>query len=167
MEPSDEFNLHIRFQLLAKWPFAVLDTFVIAPFEIVVFCSKKQTVLDTFIVIRLALLPIWKVHFDTRSAPDPRSFLKCWSNLGTIYILRKDIGVGSWNRKWQPKPPFSITSIFEPLYFLKSCPIFDELVLPIFSKYNGLLWVYWFLAKNLAFYDPPFLKFHNQTDINV
>ena len=29
---------------------------------------------------------------------------------------------------------FFLTSIFEPLYFLKSCPIFDELVLPVFSK---------------------------------
>ena len=27
--------------------------------------------------------------------------------------------------------------------------------------------VYWFLAKNLAFYDPPSLKFHNRTDINL
>ena len=32
-----------------------------------------------------------------------------------------------------------LTSIFEPLYFLKSCPIFDELALHIFSKYNGCL----------------------------
>ena len=30
-------------------------------------------------------------------------------------------------------------SIFEPLYFLKSCLIFDELVRPVFSKYNGFL----------------------------
>ena len=29
--------------------------------------------------------------------------------------------------------------IFEPLYFPKSCPIFDELPLPVFSKYNGFL----------------------------
>ena len=32
---------------------------------------------------------------------------------------------------------FFLTSIFEPLYFLKSCPIFDKLVLPEFSKYKG------------------------------
>ena len=95
------FHLLISFQLLTKRSFAVLNTFVISPFEKVVYCSKEQTVLDTFVVIRLALLPIGKVHFDTRSAPDPRSFLKCWSNLGTIYILRKDIGVGRWFRKWQ------------------------------------------------------------------
>ena len=43
------------------------------------------------------------------------------------------------------------SSIFEPLYSIKSCPIIDELVLPAFSKYNGLLWVYWFLAKILLF----------------
>ena len=52
---------------------------------------------------------------------------------------------------------------FEPLHFLKSCPIFDELDLPVFSKNNGFLWVYWFLAKNLAFW----LKFHNRTDISL
>jgi len=34
---------------------------------------------------------------------------------------------------------FFLTSIFEPLYFLKLCPIFDELALSIFSKYNGFL----------------------------
>jgi hypothetical protein len=26
-----------------------------------------------------------------------------------------------------------------PFYFLKSCPIFDKLGLPVFSKYNGFL----------------------------
>jgi len=30
-----------------------------------------------------------------------------------------------------------LISTFEPLYFLKSGPIFDELVLPVFSKNNG------------------------------
>ena len=54
--------------------------------------------------------------------------------------------------------------MFKPLHFLKSCPIFDKLVLPRFSKYNGFLWVPWFLAKNLAFQDPPSLKF--RTDVN-
>ena len=52
------------------------------------------------------------------------------------------------------KKHFFWPPIFEPLYFLKSCPIcpiFDELVLSIFSKYIGFFWVYWFLAKNLAF----------------
>ena len=37
---------------------------------------------------------------------------------------------------------------------------------PVFSKYNGFLWVYRFLAKNIAFLDPPSLRFHNQTDTN-
>ena len=37
------------------------------------------------------------------------------------------------------KKHFFVTSIFEPIFFLKSCPIFDELMLPIFSKYNGFL----------------------------
>ena len=30
-------------------------------------------------------------------------------------------------------------NFFEPLYFLKSCPIFDKLALPVFSKYSGFL----------------------------
>ena len=30
-------------------------------------------------------------------------------------------------------------TIIEPLYFLKSCPIFDELAFPVFTKYNGFL----------------------------
>ena len=29
------------------------------------------------------------------------------------------------------------------------------------------LWVCWFLAKNLAFYEPPYLKFNNRTDIKI
>ena len=64
------------------------------------------------------------------------------------------------------KKHFFLTSIFEPLYFLKSCPIFDELVLPVFSKYNGFLSACRFLGKKLAFKDPPSLKFHNRTDTN-
>ena len=58
--------------------------------------------------------------------------------------------------EYQFRRPFFVkkkilTSIFEPLYFLQSHPIFDELALPVFSKYNGFLWVYCFLAKNLGF----------------
>ena len=34
---------------------------------------------------------------------------------------------------------FFLDSILEPLYFVKSCPIFDELALPVFSKYSGFL----------------------------
>jgi hypothetical protein len=30
-------------------------------------------------------------------------------------------------------------TFFEPPYFLISCPIFDELALPVFSKYSGFL----------------------------
>ena len=60
---------------------------------------------------------------------------------------------------------FFLTSIFEPLHFLKSCPNFDELVLPLFSKYNGFIWACQFLGKKLAFLDPPSLKFHDRTDI--
>ena len=31
------------------------------------------------------------------------------------------------------------TNYFEPLYFLKSCPIFDKLAFFVFPKYNGFL----------------------------
>ena len=47
--------------------------------------------------------------------------------------------------EYQLRRPFFVknilfqTSIFEQLYFLKSCPIFDKLALPIFSEYNGFL----------------------------
>ena len=58
-----------------------------------------------------------------------------------------------------------LASIFEPLHFLKSCPNFDELVLPLFSKYNGFILACQFLGKKLAFLDPPSLKFHDRTDI--
>ena len=34
---------------------------------------------------------------------------------------------------------FFITSIFETLYFLKACPIFDELSAVEFTKYGGFL----------------------------
>ena len=37
------------------------------------------------------------------------------------------------------KTTFFPTSIFEPLYILKSCPIFDKFGLPVFPKYNGFL----------------------------
>ena len=57
---------------------------------------------------------------------------------------------------------FCKKTIFEPLHFFKPCPIFKELVHPVFSKYNGFLWAYSFLAKNLAYKDPPFLKFQNR-----
>ena len=30
-----------------------------------------------------------------------------------------------------------------------------------------IIWACWFLGKNLAFWDPPSLKFHNQTDIST
>ena len=35
------------------------------------------------------------------------------------------------------------------------------------TKYNDFLQVCWFLAINLAFYDPPSLKFHNRNDIEL
>merc|ERR1712008_131028 len=49
------------------------------------------------------------------------------------------------------KKLFFLTPIFEPLYFLKSCPIFDKLVLPVFSKYNGFLFAWHGHGNKLAF----------------
>ena len=34
---------------------------------------------------------------------------------------------------------FFLTSIFEPLCFLKSCPIFDELLVDGFTKFGNLI----------------------------
>ena len=45
---------------------------------------------------------------------------------------------------------FLLTLIFETLYFLNWCPIFDDSLLHQFSKYNNFLLVYWFLGKNLS-----------------
>ena len=42
--------------------------------------------------------------------------------------------------------------ISKSIFYVKNqrCPISEELAHPVFSKYNGVLSVYWFLAKNLA-----------------
>ena len=58
---------------------------------------------------------------------------------------------------------FFLDSTFEPLYVLKSCPIFDELTFLIgFFKINVASW-----PKIHTVLDPPSLKFHNRTDINT
>ena len=58
---------------------------------------------------------------------------------------------------------FFLDSTFEPVYVLKSCPIFDELTFLIgFFSINVASW-----PKNLTVLDPPTLKFHNRTDINT
>ena len=41
---------------------------------------------------------------------------------------------------------FLPTSIFRLLYFIKSCPIFDVLAFPVFTNYNGVLWICWFFS---------------------
>ena len=56
--------------------------------------------------------------------------------------------------------PFLITSIFKSLYFLKWCPIFDT-SLHQFSKFNNLLWVCWFIGKNISNFELPAWKFNN------
>jgi hypothetical protein len=51
-----------------------------------------------------------------------------------------------------------LEAIFEPLYFLKSCSIFEELVLPAFSKYTMDSFEYInFWLKNL-FLGPTIFK---------
>ena len=52
-----------------------------------------------------------------------------------------------------------LQTIFELLYFLKRCPIFDDSPLYQFTKYNNFLLGYWFLAKNLS----NFESFENLT----
>ena len=54
---------------------------------------------------------------------------------------------------------FLTTSIFKTIYFLKWCPIFDDLLLHQFTKYNNFFLVYWFLGKNLY----SFVSFENST----
>ena len=53
---------------------------------------------------------------------------------------------------------FLIASIFESLYFLKWCLIFDISPLTQFSKFNDFLWVCWFLGKNLSDFVSPACK---------
>ena len=55
---------------------------------------------------------------------------------------------------------FLIKSIFKSLYFLKWCPIFDT-SLHQFSKFNNLLWVCWFIGKNISNFELPAWKFNN------
>ena len=45
--------------------------------------------------------------------------------------------------------------IFETLYVLKWCPIFDDSTPCQFTKYNNFFWGYWFLPKNLGVCIPP------------
>ena len=52
-------------------------------------------------------------------------------------ISVKNINLGDFF--FVKKTTFFLTSILEPLYFLKSCPNVDKLALPVFSKYSGFL----------------------------
>ena len=58
--------------------------------------------------------------------------------------------------KYQFRSTFLLRSIFKSFYFLKWCPIFDTSPLTWFSKFNNVLWVCWFLDKNLSNFVPPF-----------
>ena len=53
---------------------------------------------------------------------------------------------------------FLTTSIFNSLYFLKRCPIFDSVPLNQVSKFNHFLWVCWFSGKNLFNFVSPAWK---------
>ena len=55
-----------------------------------------------------------------------------------------------------------ITWIFQSLYFLKWCPIFDTSPIYQFSKFNNFIWVRWFLCKNLPNFVSLVLKLHNR-----
>ena len=73
-------------------------------------------------------------------------------------FLLRNINLGDHLKK-------NLTSIFEPLDSLKSCPIFDKLALPVISMVSFENIYFW--PKILPFLDPPFLKLHNRSDIKV
>ena len=51
--------------------------------------------------------------------------------------------------------------IFSIILLIKWCPIFDSSPLVQNSKFNNLLWVHWFLCKNLSNFGYPAWKLHN------
>ena len=63
----------------------------------------------------------------------------------------RSLQISLFRRPFFVKNFFFLTLIFEPLYFLKACPIFNKQMLPVFSKYNGFLWACRFLGKKFAF----------------
>ena len=63
------------------------------------------------------------------------------------FLIKTSVDFGNWK----------LTLKVQFWYFLTNCHSSKDL--------KKILWVCWFLAKNLAFYDPPCLKFHNRTDI--
>ena len=93
----------------------------------------------------------------------PKSFFqgRFWKSKIDIYIFSfKNINLGD---HFLLKHYF-LASIFEPLYFLKSCPIFDE---PSFI--NGYFLNFplcmLLLGPKFSFSDPPYSKFHHRNDI--
>ena len=54
---------------------------------------------------------------------------------------------------------FLITSIFEAIYFLKWCPIFDGSALCLFKRYNSFLWVLMHTVSSQVFRSFRFLSF--------
>ena len=97
-------------------------------------------------------------HWITVCQKVPKSYFQCHFSISKtteflFFFSQKSINLRG------PKL-FSLTSIFEPLYFLKSCPIFDKLTFIVFTKYSGFIWAHWFSAKIS-------LKFHNRVDIDT
>ena len=64
---------------------------------------------------------------------------KCQNRTFKVNFLRQKSTEYQFRRPFKKKTFFFVTSILEPLNFLKSCPIFEELVFAVFSKYNGFL----------------------------
>ena len=88
-------------------------------------CSKETVVLWDYGEHQF-LKKVQKLYFQgqfSMSVNNRQNLFKKKSfqniNLGDHFLWKKKI----------------VISIFEPLYFLKSCPIFDKLALPVFSKY--------------------------------
>jgi len=61
------------------------------------------------------------------------------SNVNGIFSKKIFIKEYQFRRPFFVKKHFFSNSIFEPPCVLKSGPFFDELALPVFSKYNGFL----------------------------
>jgi len=73
---------------------------------------------------------VWKSYFQSQFS---------MSKINGIFSKKNHFRISIKETIFCKKKTFFSNFNFEPLYFLKSCPIFDELALPVFSKYNGFL----------------------------
>ena len=50
------------------------------------------------------------------------------------------------------------TSIFQPFYFLKLCPIFDELLADGFTKFADFIWVQYIFGQKSCYLGPTIFE---------